>query len=81
MDEIVIKPELRPAIYTRHERNENPVQHNVLVHTTKTGMHGGYIVEFYSGLLHEVVVDNRHSICFLDNLHEEFCFEKLTEGR
>lgn len=80
VSEIVVIPELRPAVYTLHERGATPVQHNVMVHTTKTGMHGGYMVEFDTVLMKEVVVDNRNGLRFLDSKHDDYCWEVGEDG-
>lgn len=78
--EITVRAELRPAILTNVLFNDDPSKdstrdENVLVHTTKEGMHGGYMCELEDGRMIEVDPSmNCFELRFTDHMHVQYCF-------
>lgn len=77
MTKIEIAAELRPALLVMRGCEDM----EVLVHTVKTGRHGGFIVEDKYGALQEVQIEPPAcTLKYVDDKHAEYVFPKAYDS-
>lgn len=81
--EITLRAELRPAILTHYyDDYDKSTEMKVLVHTTMTGAHDGYMCELEDGRIVEVLIGlGQTGLRFTDPMHGQYCFGDEEAGR